>query len=220
MGSVLKLRKKSRAAKAEAVSATIQPEEGAVMRTATQEPPPPWDGTLSLEELSRDTPAALLLAMLYGRAAQLKHTTSDMCAALAVTYSYLSLLRNNHRELDKVGDSLIENAAAYLGVPKLHVMMAVGKVKPQDALTEPTKVGTYLAQAVAHMHSDPVWAPYVPKSLDSAPVDLKFLAVLLFEAATGKTLLPQRKTPEEIAKEVQQLQNARARMLKKLHAEQ
>jgi hypothetical protein len=173
---------------------------------------------LSLDELARNTPAALLLAMLYGRAAQLKHTTSDMCAALAVTYSYLSLLRNNHRELEKIGDSLIENAAAYLGIPKLHVMLAVGKVKPQDVLAEPTKVGVYLAQAVAHMHGDPTWGPYVPKSLDSAPVDLKFLVVLLFEAATGKTLLPQRKTPEEIAKEVQQLENARARMLKKLQA--
>jgi hypothetical protein len=177
------------------------------------EPVPPWDGTLSQEELVRDTPAAPLLSMLYGRAAQLGHSANRMCEELGVTYGYISLLRNNQRDVDKVGDSLVDNLAAYLGVPRLQVMVVAGKVKPEDLFADPPSVDVYLTQAIAHMRGDPVWGPYVAKSLETTPLEVQFLCVQLFEAATGKVILPQRRTYEDIAKQARQFAAARERLM-------
>lgn len=177
------------------------------------EPVPPWDGTLCQEELVRDTPAAPLLSMLYGRAAQLGHSANRMCEELGITYGYVSLLRNNQRDVDKVSDSLVDNLAAYLGVPKLQVMVAAGKVKPEDLFADPPSVDVYLKQAIAHMRGDPVWGPHVAKSIDAVPVEVQFLCVALFEAASGKNLLPQRRTHEDIAEQVRQLAHTRERLV-------
>jgi transcriptional regulator with XRE-family HTH domain len=177
------------------------------------EPVQPWDGTLSQEELVRDTPAAPLLSMLYGRAAQLGHSANRMCEELGITYGYVSLLRNNQRDVDKVSDALVENVAAYLGVPKLQVMVAAGKVRPEDLFADPPSVDVYLKQAIAHMRGDPVWGPHVAKSIEAVPVEVQFLCIALFEAATGKNLLPQRRTNEDIAKHALQLAATRERLM-------
>ena len=140
-----------------------------------------------------------------------------MCGRLGVTYGYISLLRSGQRNVEKVSDSLVDNLAGYLGVPKLQVMLVAGKVKPADLFMDPPSMGVYLSQAIQHMRGDPVWGPYVVKDVEAAAVDVQFLCVQLFQAATGKVILPQRSTCEDIAEQARQLAAARERLVQDMH---
>lgn len=158
-----------------------------VVPTPPPEPPTtPYDGTLALAELQ--LPGKLLFAFLMGRKTQLGHTMDEVAQHLGVSAGHLQLLRTGGRDLEKMETQLIDRISVYLGVPRGHLMIMAGKIRPEDY--EGASLDQQVEKAVAFILSDFEWGPKAPKSLKSAPTDLKRMVVELYEKATGRKLVP------------------------------
>ena len=166
----------------------------------------PWSGGLSEEELSR--PGGVLLAMLIGRANEVGHQLGDMARELGVTYGYIAQLRGGHRETKHISDIFATACANYLGVPRITVLLAAGRVTPEDIFEEPFEVSRALPRAIEFMKRDPQFGPLMPTELlmGKASAQMQFFVVSLYEKATGRTLLPGKHDLQSVATEIAQFQ--------------
>lgn len=171
----------------------------------------PWSGGLSPEELAR--PGGVLLSMLIHRANELGHQLGDMARELNVTYGYISQLRSGLRKTEHISDHFANACALYLGAPRITVLLASGRNKPEDVFSDPVEMVATLPRAIKFMLSDPKYGPMMPPDLINADQNLQYLVVTLFEDATGKTLLPGRANPVDIAKQIQQFQEIRNKLI-------
>jgi hypothetical protein len=125
--------------------------------------------------------------------------------ALGVTRSYFYQLRNGLKEISQLGEEHIGKAAQFLGISRVAAKLAAGQLSPEDFYVKPDVVRDYLRPAMRFIQSDPQLAPFLPASIVDLPPDLQHAFVLLYERATGRTLIPGRVSPEEIAKRHRQL---------------
>lgn len=170
----------------------------------------PWSGGLSAEELAR--PGGTLLAMLISRANELGHQLGDMAEELNVTYGYISQLRSGLRKTEHISDAFANAAALYLGVPRMTVLLASGRVRPEDVFQDPNEAILALPRAVKFIQNDPTYGPLMPTELLTADEKLQFFVVSLYEAAAGRRLLPGRQNPEKIAEQIKQVHAYRAEL--------
>lgn len=171
----------------------------------------PWSGGLSPEELAR--PGGTLLSMLIHRANELGHQLGDMARELNVTYGYISQLRSGLRKTEHISDHFANACALYLGAPRMTVLLASGRVKPEDVFSDPVEMVSMLPRAIKFIQSDPKYGPLMPPDLMHADQRLQYFIVTLFEDASGKTLLPGRANESEIAQQIQQFQEIRNRLI-------
>jgi hypothetical protein len=171
----------------------------------------PWSGGLSPEELAR--PGGTLLSMLIHRANELGHQLGDMARELNVTYGYISQLRSGLRKTEHISDHFANSCALYLGAPRMTVLLASGRVKPEDVFSDPVEMVSMLPRAIKFIQSDPTYGPLMPPELINADQRLQYFIVSLFEDATGKTLLPGRANVSEIAQQIEHFKEIRNRLI-------
>jgi hypothetical protein len=171
----------------------------------------PWSGGLSPEELAR--PGGTLLSMLIHRANELGHQLGDMAYDLNVTYGYISQLRSGLRKTEHISDQFANACALYLGAPRMTVLLASGRVRPEDVFSDPTEMVSVLPRAIKFIQSDPKYGPLMPPDIINADQNLQYFIVTMFEDATGKTLLPGRANQVEIAKQIQKFNEIRNKLI-------
>jgi transcriptional regulator with XRE-family HTH domain len=174
----------------------------------------PWDGSVDTDELKR--PGGALLAMLSGRARQLGHTRGELAKHLNVTYGYIAQLASGHRRSEHISDDFANACAAYLGLPKVTVLMAAGALKAEDLFERPDEIASALPDAIEYVLKHPTWGPLAPPEVQAkdASAPLQFFVVRLFEAATGHKLIPGEHSIENIARSLKELDDLRQKLLK------
>jgi hypothetical protein len=175
-----------------------------------------WMGGLDKDELSR--PGGILLAMLLARANELGHQLQEMAACLNVTYGYISQLRNGFRKTIHISDEFTTACALYLNVPRMQVMLAAGKVKPEDVYDNPYEVALSVPKAIEAIAKDTKYGAMMPPELRNASFELQFFVVTLFEAAREVTLIPGKQSAAAMARHIATLERERAAMAKSLQA--
>jgi hypothetical protein len=147
-----------------------------------------WSGGLNKEELAK--PGGILLAMLMYRANELGHRMNEMAAELGVTYGYIVQLREGIRQVKNVSDEFAKSCALYLGVPRLTVLLAAGKITPEDLFEDPADMLHSLPNAMRFIQRDVEFGGIMPPELLEADPKVQFFVVALYEAATKRKLLP------------------------------
>ena len=117
-----------------------------------------WQKGLSAEE--RTQTGARLLAWLFREANERGIQMQELAEHLGVTYGYLAQLRKGPerggREIKKVSEDFIDNAARFLGVPRLSVLIAAGVVRLED-FRQVESWEHELDRALSYLESDPVY---------------------------------------------------------------
>lgn len=165
--------------------------------TAHQSGKAEW-GLLSDAELAR--PGATLMNLILTAAADRRLSVGEVTEILGVSYAYFFGLRSGKNDISKLGDEHITRAAKFLRMPKLAVLLAAGRLKHEDFYIEPAKLQDYLQPALRFLQQDPEYAAFVPASLIKADPAIQQFVMMLYERATGRTLIPGRVSHEEIVK--------------------
>jgi len=132
-----------------------------------------------------------------------------MAASLNVTYGYVSQLRNGVKKTTSISDEFTTACAKYLNVPRLQVMLAAGKVKPEDLYEDPYEAARNVPRAIDAIAKDHKYGAMMPPELRHASYKLQFFVVMLFEAARGVKLIPGKHSASELAQDVATLQMLR-----------
>ena len=132
---------------------------------------------------------ALLLQATTTRGLSIRELAEDH---LGLTYSHFTLLRKGQRSISNIGDETMAKIAKFLGLPKVIVMIAAGRLKVEDFYSDPTLLDQQLGPALEFIQRDPELGLSLPPSAFIADLDLQRFIVLLYEKASGKTLLPNR----------------------------
>ena len=159
-----------------------------------------FSGGLSVDELA--LPGSELLSMLLRQANALGHNLGQMAKQLNVTYAYFAQLRSGKRKISDISGHFASACALYLGTPRLTILMASGRIKPEDYHSNPTDVIANLPRAIKFILDDPKYGPLVPISLIEGNSRLQYLIISLYEDATKTMLLPGRKSAEEMLDEL------------------
>jgi hypothetical protein len=158
-----------------------------------------WDwGLLSDGELAR--PGATLMNLILAASYDRRLTMRQVAEMLGVSYPYFFGLRNGKSDISKLGDEHIERAAKFLAMPKLAAMLAAGQLKYEDFYSEPAKLRDSVQPSLRFIQSDPEYAAYLPASIVKADPAIQLCVVMLYERATGRTLIPGRVPTEEIVR--------------------
>ena len=179
----------------------------------------PWNGGVRKEELER--PGGTLLGMLTQRANELGHNLALMADALGCTYGYISQLRTGARRVTTIRDSFVDACANYLGVPRMTVLLASGKVQPTDIYEDPHEVMQSVPNALQFMKSDAQWGPLMPVDVMSYDLKAQFFIVKLYEAATDRKLLKGASmNPEDVAYQIEKIEEYRTKLRERVAAAQ
>lgn len=166
-----------------------------------------WSGGLDKSELAK--PGGVLLAMLLFRANELGHRMSDMAGELGVTYGYIVQLREGIRQVKNVSDEFAKACALYLGVPRLTVLLAAGKITPEDLFEDPADMLRSLPNAMRFIQKDSEFGGIMPPELMDAAPQVQFFVVALYESATKRKLLPGKVDHYDLARQVEAYNESR-----------
>lgn len=193
MTKVLKLSAKQKPADA---APTTEPTEVAER--------PRFAGSLAADELKR--PGGKLLAMLVARAEQLGMKLNVMCQQeLGCTYGYLHQMRNGDRKTAHISDDFATRCALFLGVPRITVLMASGRVSVEDYFDRPKMAAMEIPKALRYVLDDPEYG--VDLQMDAMELSLpsQFAIVRMYEKATGRKLLKDILTMESLVQQLSDL---------------
>ena len=160
----------------------------------------------------------VLLRMLMKRQAELGHTSKELADALGVTYGYVSQLKNGMRQTFNISEDTAAACAVYLGMPKISVLMAAGRVRPEDFYENPVELAQTLPRAFSFVQSDPKWSHLITEEIEKLSETGKYLIVSMYEEATGRSLLPQPHSLIQLAQQIELLQKQHTEM-KMRHAQ-
>ncbi len=176
----------------------------------------PWSGNLDETELNRQ--GGLLLAALVRCANERRQLLNDMARELGVTYGYINQLRNGIRRVDQVSDDFALGCARYLGVPRLTVLMMAGRVTPEDMFEHREMMASEVGRAMSFICDDPQWGHLVTPELRKSAADSQYLLVRLYEQATGKKLMDNHLSAENLAQEITKLREIQAERARSLES--
>jgi len=111
---------------------------------------------------------------------------------LGMSRSHLLMLRSGARTISNVSYDTMTRIAKFLGIPPVLAMLAGGQLRLADFYQTPEMLHQGLGQALAYIQRDPELGPHMPATVFSADQDLQGFILLLYERATGKTLIPGR----------------------------
>jgi len=147
-----------------------------------------WTG-LSKEEAQQ--PGALLLYLLFNKANEVGLNLTELAQELGVTYGYLSQLRKGMRQTRNVSDEFSQNCATFLGLPRIAILLASGRVQFEDFFEDPAMVRDYVSNAMAIIRKDPDYGPLLPGEIETTSYENQRLIALLYQQATGIQILPE-----------------------------
>jgi len=144
----------------------------------------------------------LILTAAHDRGLSMEETAEE---ALGISYTHLYALRTGAKKVSQLGDEHIAKAARFLGMSRVAAKLSAGQLEVADFFAEPDVARDFLRPALRYIRSDPEFGPYIPASIEGLPESLQHAFVMLYERATGRSLIPGRVSPEEIVKRHQQL---------------
>ena len=151
-------------------------------------------------------PLPRLMQWLYQAAASRGDTKADLARSLGVTYGYLNQLSTGLRETRNITSEFCRACAQYLRIPAVSVMVACGRIRPEDFVGPAPRPGSRqaLALGLERIAADPLVGGLMPPEAWDAPDAVKALLVALYEDATQQELFAPRPLPLFL----QQLQEA------------
>lgn len=150
-----------------------------------------WTDGLTGKEVS--VPGARLMQMLLNRANQEGLQLRELAAKLEITPGYLHQLRIGHKPIAGISNQLIDNIRIFLDVPKVSVLLAAGIVRVEDFYEDAGVLSVYVRQGIDFIRRDPHWGALVPVNLVDPKEDLLMLIIRLYESATGRKILPEKR---------------------------
>jgi hypothetical protein len=173
------------------------------MNATTHEAPapvPPWSGSFDKTQAHR--PGGLLMAALVQCASERGQSMHDMAEAIGYSYPYLNLLMAGTRRVDQISDDFAQACALYLRVPRMTVLQLAGRIRPEDLFEPDLFHARTLEPALRFMTADVTWGPLLTAELRASRAETQYCIVKLYEAATGKCLLPEELQAKSLAREV------------------
>ena len=121
-----------------------------------------------------------LLTALLSEAQRRGDTLKDLARNLDVTYARLSQWRKDPGAFPKAQHSVFRLAAKYLRVPAVIAFVKAGKIGLED-LTWPHKdaIEQRVERELKSLEENPFLGSFMPKSLRSAPIDVRLFVVFL-----------------------------------------
>jgi hypothetical protein len=122
-----------------------------------------------------------LLTLLVEEANRRSDPLASLAKALGVTYRRLAQWRRNESLIRNSRRGVFENAALYLRLPTLVVLIHADVVRLSDFLW-PGKVTIkdYVTEEIIRMQHDKLIGPFVPVDLDKAAPNVRMLMAYLF----------------------------------------
>lgn len=149
----------------------------------------PWSGHIL--DCNITHPGGMLVGALTACAAERGHLLKDVAEELDVTYGYLSQLRSDTRSVLRIGDDFARDCAKYLGISVARVWSLSGKLEARDLYAPQASFESEVVNAVEFIGRDAAWGHQLTPELRRANPESQHMLVKLYEAATGKTLLPR-----------------------------
>lgn len=142
-------------------------------------------------------PLPRLMQWLYQAAASRGDTKADLARSLGVTYGYLNQLSTGLRETRNITSEFCRACAQYLRIPAVSVMVACGRIRPEDFVGPAPRPGSRqaLALGLERIAADPLVGGLMPPEAWDAPDAVKALLVALYEDATQQELFAPRPLP-------------------------
>ena len=138
-----------------------------------------------------------LVALLARSLTQEGQSVTRLAAEVGISQSYLSELLVGDKQFSKLDDEIVRAIAAHLKIPAVVALLMAGKLRHQDFVDRPMELDEMLEEAVQRIgiSSYALESAVTPPMLTQLPSDVKLLLVLIFQAATGNVLIPQRRWP-------------------------
>jgi hypothetical protein len=178
-----------------------------------------WSQEISAFELIGNRKGSMLIGALMGLAKKRGHDLQTLARRLEVTHGYLGSLRNGNKEIDKIGDDVLEKCAEYLGTPRMVVLMLAAQLTPADLYTTVPHMAMDLARAMEFIKSDPEWYYLLTPQVIDGDLMTQYLVVRLYEKAADKKLLVNAIDPVEVGKAIEELQKQASVEAALLHKE-
>ena len=151
-------------------------------------------GVASVERLQpalgEKTEEPALISWLSVVAAERGMTLQQLALELGVTYGYIAQLRSGARSLANVSDDFVDCAAEMLGLPRISILAACGRIKLKD-FYRGRGLTNEIDAAYAFVRRHEVWGAVMPASIQELDQEGRLFVVRLFEAATGTVLIPE-----------------------------
>jgi transcriptional regulator with XRE-family HTH domain len=154
---------------------------------------------VAVRAVNLSRPGAALMALLFEEAGRRGMNQGELADELGVHYSYLSGLRSGTNSVPKIGADLIGKIAAFMGLPRIAVMLAAGQLTLEDFYYAPDAISDYLVQALRTIQTDKVFGPITPPEIFEVSRPIQLLLITLYEEVRKQTLIPGRVTPEKLA---------------------
>jgi hypothetical protein len=127
-----------------------------------------------------------LLKVLVAEATKRGETLASLAKALGVTYERLAQWRRNDALISNAHRSVHENAAQYLGVPTVLVLMFAGTVGLQEFVwPAEDSLKARVGRELERLRQDPYLGPFVPRELAAASPAVKLFVTFLFHELDG-----------------------------------
>lgn len=129
-----------------------------------------------------------LLRVLVAEATRRGDTLASLAKTLGVTYERLSQWRRNESAIRNANASVHENAAQYLGVPTVLILVLAGVVGLEQFIwPDKGSIGERVGRELERLRQHPFLGPFVPAELASALPPVQLFVAFLFYELGGET---------------------------------
>ena len=127
-----------------------------------------------------------LLRALVAEAARRGDTLAALAKALGVSYERLATWRRGDADIGGARVSVHENAARYLGVPTVLVLVMAGTISLEQFIwPQKGAIGDRMARELERLRQHPFIGPFVPAELASAAPSVKLFVAFPFHELSG-----------------------------------
>lgn len=122
-----------------------------------------------------------LLRVLVAEATRRGDTLSSLAKTLGVTYERLAQWRRSESDIGNARGAVHENAAKYLGLPTVLVLVLAGVVTLEQFIwPQKGSSSERVAREIERLRQHPFVGPFAPPELASAAPSVKLFVVFLF----------------------------------------
>ena len=130
-----------------------------------------------------------LLRALVAEAIRRGDTLAALARALGVSYERLATWRRRDANIRSARPSVHQNAARYLGVPTVLVLVMAGTISLEQFIwPQKGAMGERMSRELERLRQHPFIGPFVPVELASAAPSVKLFVAFLFHELSGDAL--------------------------------
>jgi hypothetical protein len=122
----------------------------------------------------------------------------ELAKELGMTYGYIHQLRTGKKPIPGISERVVDACASFLKIPRMAVLVAADIVRMDDIYAAAEFNEPMLKSALKFIQTDPAWGPLMPPAVFEVDRKLQHFLILLYEEATGRTLIPGRIDAERL----------------------